>query len=158
MEWTSRNEEPFRLIRIAVEVAFSPQQSSRATSSLLSEEEQDEMEIRIGNFSSGLLEVPLREFSKAAFFIHPTVRAFLREEGLNLLLALQGLEPHDHTQSEILTDPMITEPPTQAEEPDIQLNSFRVTGSPVHEREPTCTSAMPDSPLLGDTANEGYQL
>ena len=90
MKWASRHEEPLWLANMVVSVHFTPAYTMSATDFGGSAEVQDVLEIRVGNFTGGLLEVKLESEHRAAFFIHPTVKTFLIDEGLRLLQQLQG--------------------------------------------------------------------
>ena len=100
MKWASRNVEPLPLVSIAVSVHFTPTYAMPLKDFHLSDELQDVLEIRVGNFTGGLLEVKLERGDRAAFFIHPTVKTFLKEEGLRLLHRLQvPSSPHSSTSN-----------------------------------------------------------
>lgn len=104
MKWASCNDEPFMLVRIATSVHFTAAYTMPSTYSDLSEEDKDVLEIRVGNFSGGLLEVKLESRERAAFFIHPTVKTFLKDEGLRLLSRLQVAVPATSPHSYLTED------------------------------------------------------
>ena len=99
MEWAIRNHEPLLLVQIALSVRFTAAYAIPRTDPYLSEELKDVLEVRVGNFSGGLLEVNLASGDRAAFFIHPTVKTFLKDEGLRLIHKLQGFESADSSSS-----------------------------------------------------------
>ena len=92
MDWASHHEEPLFLSRIALSIRFTAAFAIDQTHLYTSEEVKDALEMRVGNFSGGLLEVKPEKGDRAAFFIHPTVRTFLNDEGLRLLHRLQIAE------------------------------------------------------------------
>ena len=104
LKWAIRNDEPLLLFRIAFSVHFTAAYAVPCTHPYLSEEVKDALEVRVGNFSGGLLEVKLDSGDRAAFFIHPTVKTFLEDEGLRLLSRLQGSESASSSSSFITVD------------------------------------------------------
>ncbi len=100
MKWAVRNDEPLLLVRIAISVHFTAAFAVPRTQ-YLSDEVKDALEIRVGSFSGGLLEVKSESGDRAAFFIHPTVKTFLKEEGLRLLCRLQGSESASSSNSSL---------------------------------------------------------
>lgn len=104
MKWTASNDEPLLLVRIALSVRFTAAYTVPCTDLDVSEEAKDALEIRVGNFSGGLLEVKSETGDRAAFFIHPTVKTFLLEEGLRLLRRLQGSKSADSSNSSLTLD------------------------------------------------------
>ena len=103
MKWASSNNEPLFFVQIASSVRFTTAYTITLTQKSLSEEVKDALEIRVGNFSGGLLEVKIEDGDRAAFFIHPTVKTFLIDVGVGLLRRLKGAESAD---SSILNSPV----------------------------------------------------
>ena len=104
MKWAVRNKEPLLLVHIALSVHFTAAYAIPRTHPYLSDEVKDALEIRVGNFSGGLLEVKPENRDRAAFFIHPTVKTFLKDEGLKLLYRLQGSESASSSNSSLTLD------------------------------------------------------
>lgn len=119
MSWASRNNEPLPLVSIAISVHFTAAYAISSTDLDLSEEAKDILEIRVGTFSGGLLEVKLESADRSAYFIHPTVKTFLKDEGLRLLYRLKGTEPtYEDMMQEIETT-------TTGQSPQLYVPSLR---------------------------------
>lgn len=88
MKWASFTSPPLYLTRLSQEVDFIKVGDIQNKYETLVDNEEQILEIRVGNFSGGLLEVTKEHDLGAAIFIHPTAKRFLKEEGLSLLRRL----------------------------------------------------------------------
>ncbi|RDL35976.1 uncharacterized protein BP5553_06588 [Venustampulla echinocandica] len=90
LDWATRTYEPLHLHRLISQVKFSdaytvdPEQIER---------ELPGIEFRVGNLSGGLMEVLQDAEGRFAVFIHPSVKAFLLADGLDVFEQLLD-NPH----------------------------------------------------------------
>jgi hypothetical protein len=99
MKWASMTEAPLLLSKLCVEVVFSNAGNLPEASIAFEIGEEDVLEMRVGNYSGGLLEVKRPDNRGNVFFIHSTVKVFLIQEGLRLLRRL--IRAHLTTNSNI---------------------------------------------------------
>jgi len=150
LKWGVDNAEPWKLIEMGASASFGKDDAAPAHKKDLNIKI---LEIQVGIFSGGLMEVKTLSPEKLAVFIHPTVRAFLDEDGLQMFIdQFQLQEVEVHVTKGTAGTPHAIDGDKRSSEVDQTLLNSPGSTSPGHES----AIMRPSTPV--DTAGEPVQF